>query len=127
HVSAWAGLRTVPWAAMARMTCLAICDRLGAALGRPPRYVLAAGSPGEVALMTAPEARQYLDLVPAGFEFDPTVAARSILSLMGYSPGRRARRIAAPVLMQVGLEDQTTPPESAMAAARRIPRCELST
>ncbi len=127
HVSALAAMRASRSAAMASVTLLAIRDRLGAALGQEPRYVPAAGRPGEAALMTAPEALEYLDLVPAGFEFDPRIAARSVLSLMTYSPGRRAQRITAPVLMQVALRDQTTPPEAAIATAKRIPRCELRT
>ena len=127
HVSAWAAMRAGRSGATGRLMRLALLDRLGAMLGRPPRYVAAAGEPGDVALMTAPEAQEYRDLVPPGFAFNPTIAARSVLSLMLYSPGRRAHRIQVPVLMQVALRDQTTPPEPAVAAAARIPRCELRT
>lgn len=127
HVSAWAAMRASRSVAMIKLVGLAVYDRLGALVGRAPRYVPAAGRPCEVALMNAPEALEYLDLVPAGFAFDPTIAARSLFSLMTYSPGRRAYRIGVPVLMQVASEDRITPPEAAVAVARQIPRCELST
>lgn len=127
HVSAWAAMRVSQSVAMIKLLGVAACDRLGALVGRAPRHVPAAGSPGEVALMNAPEALEYLDLVPAGFAFDPTIAARSVFSLMTYSPGRRAYRIGVPVLMQVALEDQITPPEAAVAVARQIPQCKLET
>lgn len=74
--------------------------------------------------MNAPEAEGYLRLVPEGFPFDPSIAARSVFSLMRYSPGRAAHRIAVPTLVQVALRDQTTP-AAAAAVAKRIPLGEL--
>jgi pimeloyl-ACP methyl ester carboxylesterase len=122
-----ASLRGGRPSAMARLVYAAIRDRLGAMSGRAPRWIPASGAAGEAALMTAPEAREYLDLVPAGFQFDQRVAARSVFSLMGYSPGRWAGRIGAPVLLQVATRDQTTPAPAAVAVAGRIARCELLT
>ena len=53
------------------------------------------------------------------------VAARVVLQLSRYRPGRLASRIAAPVLFCVCESDATTPPGSSIDAARRAPRGEL--
>ena len=70
--------------------------------------------------MTAPEAAGYLRLVPPGHDFDQRVAARFVLQVSRYSPGRKLRRLDVPVLLQVGSRDETTPP-GAMKFARRSP------
>jgi hypothetical protein len=44
-----------------------------------------------------------------------------------YRPGRRSRRIRCPWLVAVCENDAITPPQPAIAAARRAPRGELRT
>ena len=61
----------------ARVTALAMRDLIGARLGASPVMVPTAGNPGEVALMTAPDAYPgFLKLVPDGAELRNEVAAR---------------------------------------------------
>ena len=76
--------------------------------------------------MTAPEAMSYFDLVPEGQDFDARVAARFALRIGLYSPGRRLRRLAMPVLVQVGRTDQTTPPKPAIKIAQPAPNATLT-
>ena len=109
-----------------RLTGHGLLDLAGSLLGREPHYIPATGAPGEAALMTAPEATQYLELVPPGHAFDQRVAARFALAIGLYSPGRQLRRLDVPVLVQVGLDDQTTPPGPAIKAARRSAAATLS-
>jgi uncharacterized protein len=60
-----------------RVGVLAARDLVAARLGRPPVTVPAAGKPGEVALMNAPDAYAgYLRLVPEGQTVPNEVAAR---------------------------------------------------
>lgn len=61
------------------------------------------------------------------FDFDQSIAARSVFSLMRYSPGHTAERISVPTLVQVALRDQTTPAAAAASVAAKIPLGELET
>lgn len=117
HTDAASSVRSTGLAASARLGLHAMYDAARGALGLSPHYVPATGRPGELAIMTSSEATEYLDLVPEGFDFDQRVAARFGLTLGGYSPGRRLADLAMPVLVQVGTQDQTTPPEPAIKAA----------
>ncbi len=117
HTDAIASARSTGLAASARLGIHALYDAGREALGRSPHYVPATGRPGELAIMSSPEATEYLDLVPEGFDFDQRVAARFGLRLAGYSPGRALAHLTVPVLMQVGTRDQTTPPAAAIKAA----------
>lgn len=119
HVSGPASVALNSPAQTARLGAHALRDLGRHALGRSPHYLPAAGSPGDVALMTAPEASQYAGLVPEGAVFDDRVAARFALRIGRYSPGRAVRRIDVPVLVQVAEHDATTPPGPALALAGR--------
>ena len=103
-----------------RLTVHGLADVLGKLLGRPPHYIAASGSPGALAVMSAPEAAGYLGLVPTGHDFDQRLAARFVLEAVRYSPGRELRHLDVPVLLQLGRRDETTPP-GRMKFARRSP------
>ena len=103
-----------------RLTAHGLVDVVGKLLGRPPHYIPASGAPGTLAVMTAPEAADYLRLVPHGQDFDQRLAARFTLQATRYSPARRLRHLDVPVLMQLGRRDETTPP-GRMKFARRSP------
>lgn len=106
-------------------------DAIGAALGRPPLRVPAVGQPGEVAMMTAPDAwplaRRLAAADLARFDRENSVAARIALWMATYSPGRRANRITAPTLVQIALQDVVTPVKVAKKAAARIPGAQVKT
>lgn len=109
-----------------RLAVAGLRDALGAVAGRRPHYVPIVGQPGELAAMTAPGAEAGCRaLFPPGFPWRNEVAARIFLATGFYMPGRRARRIRCPLLVQVADGDSTTPPAPAVRAARRAPRGEL--
>jgi pimeloyl-ACP methyl ester carboxylesterase len=115
----------------ARLTIAGLRDQLEALLGREPYYLPAVGLPGELAMMSTPDAVP-LTYRLAGDKADELmpelhVAARAALQVPGYSPGRDVRRITAPTLVQIALRDVLTPHEKAMAMARRIPGAEVLT
>ena len=53
------------------------------------------------------------------------VAARVLLQMPFYSPGRTAHRITAPTLVQAGEHDQLTPPSASRRVTDRIPKAEF--
>lgn len=117
HVSGVASVGAISPRQVLRLTLHGAIDLLGAALGRGPHYIPAAGAPGDLALMTAPEALEYLDLVPEGGTFENRVAARFAVLVGLYSPGRALKGVRVPVLVQVAEHDATTPPSPARALA----------
>lgn len=123
HTDGVASLLALQPAQVVKLIGHALLDAARGLLGRSPHYVPASGMPGETALMTSPHAaEQYLDLVPDGHPFDQRVAARLVLRIGLYSPGRKAKDLDAPVLVQVGQRDATTPPKPAIKAGRSAAR-----
>ncbi|MFD0635063.1 hypothetical protein ACFQ9X_29520 [Catenulispora yoronensis] len=98
-----------------------------------PRTVAAplGGAPGEIALLTTPDVADTQAALNPGGRYDTTwlqqAAARSVLRMAVYRPGRRrvSSAIACPLLVMVCDDDQTAHPPSAVAAASRVPNAEL--
>jgi uncharacterized protein len=114
--------------ALARLTGRGLLDAAGALARRPPRLVPLAGERGTVAVVTTP------DVADGGRALNPggrypgwqqAVAARSVLRLSCYRPGRAAPRVRCPLLVLACDQDQTALPGPAIRAARRAPRGEL--
>ena len=127
HVSGPAALRATGLAACLRLTPAIVTDLWRAARGREPRYVASVGRPGAVAAMTSPDADPAVARLvwASGFrrgEVDETVAARVLLRLGAYTPGRRAARVACPALVQIATRDAITPAATARRVADRMPR-----
>lgn len=99
-----------------RLTLLGLKDAIGALRGRPPLLVPAIGHPGESAALTAPGAMEGMEAI-AGPTWRNEVAARILLQVGLYRPGRFASQIRCPLLVQIADEDQTVPPSSSMKAA----------
>lgn len=128
HVNGFASVSLTPFVVALKLSCLAMKDLVGSALGWEPVYVNAAGKPGEVALMTGPgEEARYWKLSPEDFSFDQRIAARALFSLVRYSPGEKLRRLEPPALVQVGLNDITTPAAAVVKACRGASTVELKT
>jgi uncharacterized protein len=114
--------------ALARLTGRGLLDAAGAVARRPPRLVPLAGERGTVAVVTTPDvADGDAALNPGGRypDWQQAVAARSVLRLSCYRPGRAARRVPGPLLVVACDQDQTALPGPAIRAARRAPRGEL--
>ncbi len=128
HVNGIASAMATDTLTSLRLTGLAIRDYIGSLLGKPPVYVSASGQPGELALMTAAgEAHGYSSLVPEKLKFDQRVAARFVLQMSQYNPGRRLKELTMPTLVQVGLKDVTTPPKATIKYANKATSATLKT
>nr|WP_296770849.1 alpha/beta hydrolase [Rhodococcus sp. (in: high G+C Gram-positive bacteria)] len=130
HVSGPASTFTQSPTAVVRLMFAAIRDQTRAWTGRSPYRVKSIGRPGDVAMMTSPGAYEQVERMGDMREellAENDVAARIVLRVPFYSPGRRAPRIAAPTLVQLARRDDVTPIDTALAVARRIPNREIIT
>lgn len=101
-------------------------DLLAAARGKEPVTIPVAASPGRLGLMTASDALPgMLALLPPGFHWVNQAAARSVLSLIRYRPGRSAKHIAAPILICISTTDSVAPPAPTERYARQAPRGDV--
>jgi len=110
--------------ALLRLTGRGVLDALGGLVGRPPLLVPLAGAPGTVAVVTTPDGREGAEALNPGNRYPQwrqAVAARSVLPLGFYRPGRAARRVRCPLLVVVCDDDRSAPPAPAIRAARRAP------
>jgi dienelactone hydrolase len=124
HTDGPSALRAMDPRSSARVTALALRDRAGALLGRPPVMVRLAGPPGSAALMTAPDVEPgYLGIAPPGFT--NAVAARVGLRIPVYRPGRAASRLSCPILFCICERDSVAPADAARRTAKRAPRAEV--
>lgn len=110
----------------ARVGLLAARDLLAARLHKPPVMVPTVGRPGDVALMSTPDAYPgYLRLVPEGGELTNEVAARIALTIMAYRPGRDAAKVPCPILFCVCEADSVAPAGATLRYAAKAPRGEV--
>ncbi len=108
-----------------RMPLLGLLDCARGALGMAPLTVPLTGPRGTVALLTTPDAQdgdRALDPDHRHPGWPRTIAARSVLPLGAYRPGRAAHRVRAPLLVVVADGDQSAPAALAIRAAQRAPR-----
>ena len=129
HISGHASAFARPPALLARLVLAGLRDQFGALIGRPPYRVPAVGEPGSLAMMTSPDALPMAERL-AGNRYgeliaENDVAARIALRVPFYSPGRAARKITAPTLVQLAKHDVVTPYDVALKAVRRIPKGEV--
>ncbi len=121
-----ASARTLNPVIFARIGVLAARDLMAARLGQPPVMVTAAGKPGEVALMNAPDVYPgYMRLVPEGQTVPNEVAARFALKVMTCRPGRAAAKVGCPILFCVCEADSVAPPVPTLRYAAKAPRGEV--
>jgi pimeloyl-ACP methyl ester carboxylesterase len=110
----------------ARITALAVRDLIAARFGGSPVMVPTAGNPGEVALMTAPDAYSgYMRLVPDGTTLRNEVAARIGVKMLPYRPGRLASKVTCPILFCVCETDSVAPSGPTRRYAAMAPRGEV--
>jgi dienelactone hydrolase len=114
---------------MAQMRLLrrAALDALGSIVGRDPLLVPLAGPRGTVALLSTPDALDGARALQADRypQWTQKVAARSVLRLGSYRPGRAAAQVRCPMQVVVCGEDRAAPARLAERAAERAPRAEL--
>jgi pimeloyl-ACP methyl ester carboxylesterase len=109
------------------MPALALADIVRTRLGGRPLTIPLAGRRGDLAMLTTPDAMdggQALD--PDGrYEWDQTIAARSVMRLTWYRPGRGAAKVRCPMLVITARDDRSALAAPAVKAARRAPDAEL--
>jgi pimeloyl-ACP methyl ester carboxylesterase len=113
--------------AQLRLMGRGVLDAIGGALGREPLLVPLTGDRGTVAVLSTPDALDADKALNSSLhpEWQQQVAARSILRLAAYRPGRHAPRVRCPLLVVVCDDDRAAPPGPAVRAAERAPRGEL--
>jgi fermentation-respiration switch protein FrsA (DUF1100 family) len=114
--------------ALMRLSGRGVLDVAGGLFGLAPRLVPLAGKPGDVAVVTTPDALdgdRALNPDNRYPDWQQTVAARSALRLGLYEPGRVAHRIACPLLVVVCDDDRTALVRPGLRVAERAPRAEL--
>jgi dienelactone hydrolase len=110
----------------ARLTALAVRDIATSRFGGNPVMIKTAGHPGEVALMTSPDAYPgYLKLVPEGAELRNEVAARIGVKLLPYRPGRHAAQVPCPILFCICETDTVAPSGPTKKYAATAPKGEI--
>ena len=125
HVSGPAAVRATGLASSLRLAPYAIRDQINAWLGRDPVYVPLVASPGDLGIMTTPDALPGLEqlIVSSNLADDAyrqDVAARIGLRIGMYSPERVVSKITCPALIQIARNDAITPCAVAERAAHRI-------
>ncbi|HJD49188.1 MAG TPA: alpha/beta hydrolase [Candidatus Corynebacterium intestinavium] len=126
HISGPAAVRAVGLRSCLRVAPVAAADLFQSIRGAKPRYINSVGHPGELGVMTTPDAVPGKDammeasgLTPG--EYPETVAARVLAWIGFYSPGARTKHISCPSLVQVMDQDAVTPTIVAVKAALKIP------
>lgn len=101
-------------------------DLLAAVRRKEPVCVPVAAAPGRPGLMTAADALPGMTaLVPDGYQWVNRAAARSVVSVLRYRPGRSAKRIAAPILICISATDSVAPPGPTERYARQAPHGDV--
>jgi len=112
--------------AMLKITGRAFGDVVSTLVGRGPIYTATAGPPGSAAFMTAPDAEPgYLALVPDGSPFVNKIAGRLVFHLMQERPGRKAKRVASPILFCICNPDSVAPADPTHQYAMQAPLGEV--
>jgi pimeloyl-ACP methyl ester carboxylesterase len=107
---------------------IALADAFGGLLGRPPRLIPLTGPRGSVAMLTTPDAQdgpRALDPDGCYPEWVQAIAARSVMPMGFYRPGRNASRITCPLLVVAAVDDQSVLFAPAARAASKVANSEL--
>jgi uncharacterized protein len=113
---------------LARFPLVALRDVARGLAGREPLVVPLAGSRGAVAMLTTPDATDSDRALNPGNcypDWQQTIAARSVVPIALYRPGRTASRISCPLLAVICTRDQTVLAAPGLKAARRAPAGEV--
>jgi dienelactone hydrolase len=99
----------------------AVLGRFGLARG-----VALAGSPGDGALMNAPDVVPgYFGIIPPGAEFDDHVDGRIALHVPLNIPGRAAKLVTVPILFGICDNDSVAPAGPTTRYAKQAPKGEI--
>jgi fermentation-respiration switch protein FrsA (DUF1100 family) len=121
-----ASLMTPPKTAL-KLGRAALQDQLGSLAGRPPKLIKAAGRPGELAVMSAPDVVPgFESITPPDSAWVNAVAARIGLKVGLYRPGRHAAKIVCPLLVCLAENDSLVSVKATEKVAAAAPQGELA-
>jgi pimeloyl-ACP methyl ester carboxylesterase len=110
-----------------KLAKVALQDQVGSYLGRKAKLIPAAGEPGDVALMSAPDALPGMRAItPPDSTWVNLVAARAGLKIGLYRPGAHADRITCPLLICVCDKDSLVDADAAEKVAHDAPQGEVA-
>lgn len=122
--STMAAMRWWSLRAMLRISGRGLLDLAVSWLRRRPITVPLAAPPGQIGILTSPDAFSgYRAIVPKDFIFE--TAARIALYFWSYAPGRRLPRFERPVLIMPSSTDRICPPGPTLRRARRCRTAEI--
>jgi hypothetical protein len=111
-----------------RLLAAILWDALRGKLGLSPAYVPMIGKPGQVAVISTPEAQRHLTTLAgeAGTTlWRNQVAPRGLLQMLRYRPVLDAARLRAALLVCVAIDDTETPEAMTRELADRAPHGTL--
>lgn len=109
-----------------RASALALLDQAHALRGRQPTYIPAVGPPGSLAVMSTPDAQPgFQGITPSPTRWENRVAARIVLRVPLYRPGRQASKLACPALFCVCDQDSVAPARATLKLVADAPRGEI--
>lgn len=127
-VSSPHALRHETFGVLARFPLIALRDVARGLTGREALVVPLAGQRGAVAMLTTPDAAdcdRALNPDNAYPGWQQTIAARSVIPISLYRPGRTASRINCPMLAVISTDDQSVLAAPALKAASQAPGAEV--
>ena len=105
-------------AVMARSTALGVRGKVAMARGAAPVLMPLVAPHGQVGALTLPGLYEdYLSI--AGPSWRNEIGAQIVMELSSYRPGRAAKRISCPVLVQIADFDRSAPPQAAAKVAEK--------
>lgn len=123
------GLATLPAigaANVVRGAAAGLLDQLRGVVGHAPHYVPVTGDPGSFAVMTTPDSKRGIEaMLPPQTRWENRVAARILLRIGAYRPGRQAANISCPVLVCICERDALAPAERTAELVLRAPLAEI--
>ena len=106
---------------------VALQDQIGSYLGRKAKLIPAAGKPGELAMMSAPDVLPgFKAITPPDSAWVNLVAARAGLKIGLYRPGAHADKITCPLLICVCDKDSLVDADAAEKVAHDAPQGEVA-
>lgn len=116
--STWSAMKRWTPANLVRIVLRGARDWIRALFGRPPLMVPIAAEPGQIGLLTSPDAYPgYQAMVPPDFNYH--TAARVALAFWTYLPGRLLRGFTRAILVLPSTIDKVNPPGPTLRRARR--------
>jgi len=115
----------IPLTFKLKVIFLSVLNRLKLTFTGEPYWIPVVAQPGELGIMTQPEAKNYWSLIPDTSDWQNRVPVSILTKIGQYQPINIASRVSCPVLFVVGERDEVTPPEPVCECAKKIDDVEV--